>query len=239
MLLAAFEVRSLAFHDLQLTWFQRVVILIDVAAVWLYFPSVTTSFRSLTRAWAALATCLLVVFLLFDASIPADRVRRLPERWNLTDHVFRERRLDLRGQILRAVEATSAAVGASRAPGLDLQGRDFRYADMSEATLIRPFLYGANFRGVRLERAKFVDADFSPAQGSTGATRRTSFAFALARSPTSPDKICRASTSPAPCSYRQCSPAAICRRPSSKRHRSTLRTCGLPTCNAPTFAWRA
>jgi uncharacterized protein YjbI with pentapeptide repeats len=186
-LLVATQVRTLAFHLPYLTMANRVTVFLDILAVWIYFPlSRLTRQKPRVLTGAIVVTAVLLWYLSIDAVIPNSDVRSLPKPFNLTDKL-RERRLDLTGRNFNSTMETAVGSGGRLAPpGLDLQCKDLRYADLSHSTLVRPLLYGTNLRGARLIETRFLQSSIesngtlAPRGHPSCANPNTSFAFTFA-----------------------------------------------------------
>jgi len=196
VLLVVMQVRSLAFHLSDLTTLERLWVLVDLAAVWIYFPAyISLPWSTVSRiVWMSLSA-LTVAYVSFDAVVPADDVQSLdnPCTWrdfrrtcNLTDRFVRQRRLYLAGQTLRATSSSDTKAGEGGSPAvLNLEGTDLRFAELGHATVIRAALYGAQLEGAHLVGTKFVNSTFQPSgvpRALWGRTHHgaTNFSFAYA-----------------------------------------------------------
>lgn len=157
-ILVAVQVRSLAFHDFDITMLHRAAVLSDLLVLWLYAP-----LRRLDRRGRGivpvsfLLSVALVAYVSLDAVVPALGLRELPSRGgNLTD-LLRPRRLDLNGVTLQ-VKAPQGEAGEAGVAYFSLEQRDLRFADLTQATVINAGLYKADFTGARLDRTRFTGA---------------------------------------------------------------------------------
>lgn len=194
-LLVGIQVRSLAFHFPTLSLFERLLVLIDLAAVWVYFPAQpTASWSTPARVVWALISVLTIAYVCLDAVVPAPDVQNLDtdctladfrNTCNLTDRLLRKRRLDVAGQTLRATSAPDSRDSEGSSAWLNLEGADLRFADFSHATLSHAALYGANFQGAHLVGTRFLNSTFQysgtpKASWEHAVKESTRFAFAYA-----------------------------------------------------------
>jgi len=178
------QVRFLCFQDSRITLVHFTMLLIDLALLWILWPTIRSRDSSWAAWWnarnrgkwykitgfqlAVLLTVLVAAFSLLAASVPGGKPAAPLRNLNLLDHeALQWRVLDLRNKTLVKSPPPPQIIAQYLADGktqqdaireqsepLELEGRSLRGADFREAFLTR-----AKFQEAQLQRARFWGAN--------------------------------------------------------------------------------